>query len=122
VAGKNGASNSSQCYTLLARALSRTGPLSSVPVSEITGDPDEQLLYPNPASDFVYLSFNSTVEGKANVQVFNNGGQLLKQSPFRINKGHNQVKVPINEISPGLYLLTITRGELIMKKKFVIAR
>ena len=124
VTGKNGAYNTSQCYNLLANAFSGGGTASrgSDPVNEITDDENNQLLYPNPASEFVYVGFNSTIEGPVNVQLFNTSGQLTKQVAVKITKGYNQVKIAINDIKEGVYFLKINKGELNLIKKFVIAR
>lgn len=124
VVGKNGAYNTSQCYNLLIQALSSSGTVSraSVPVNEVPDVLNNQLLYPNPASEFVYLGFNSAVEGATNVQIFNTAGQLIKQSAIKITKGYNQVKIAVNDIRGGMYLLRISKGELNIKREFVIAR
>jgi hypothetical protein len=124
VVGKNGAYNTSQCYNLLAQvssiALSASG--KSYPANEVTDISDKQLLYPNPASEFVHLRFNSTLESLVNVQIFNTAGQLIKQTAIKIYKGFNQVKIAVIDIEAGMYLLRINKGELNMTKKFVVAR
>ena len=124
VVGKNGAYNTSECYNLLANAFSGGGTASrsSDPVNEISDDENNQLLYPNPASEFVYVGFNSTMEGPVNVQLFNTSGQLTKQVAVKINKGYNQVKIAVDDIKEGVYFLKINKGELNLIKKFVIAR
>ena len=124
VVGKNGAYNTSQCYNLLAQVSSGTRSASgkSYPANEVTDISDKQLLYPNPASEFVMLHFNSVEEGPVNVQIFNTAGQLIKQSAIKITKGNNQVKIAVNDIKEGMYLLRINKGELNMTRKFVIAR
>jgi len=124
VGGKNGAYNTSQCYNLLAQVSSTPGSASgkSYPANEVTDISDKQLLYPNPASEFVHLRFNSTMEGTVNVQIFNTTGQLIKLSAIKITKGYNQVKIAVNDINHGMYFVRINKGELNMTKKFVIAR
>jgi hypothetical protein len=79
-------------------------------------------LYPNPASQFVLLRFNSIVQGAATIQIVNNTGQLVKQHSANLIKGYNQVQIPVSDIGPGMYILRINKGELSMIKKFVIAR
>jgi hypothetical protein len=123
--GKNGAFNSSQCYTLLAQTISggnRTTSHASAPIIEVDEDINKQFLYPNPASEFVHLSFNSTIEGPVNVKIFNTAGQLIKQSAIKITNGYNQTQIPVSDIIPGIYVLRINKGELNMTRKFVIAR
>jgi hypothetical protein len=52
----------------------------------------------------------------------NVAGQLIKQPAIKIVKGYNQVKVAVNDIKQGMYLLKINKGELNMVRRFVIAR
>ena len=124
VVGKNGAYNTSQCYSLGAQLTSTAGSASSksYPANEVTNISDKQLLYPNPASEFVYLNFNSTTEGLVNIQIVNSIGQLVKQQAVNIIKGHNQFKIQVADIRPGMYILRINKGDLNLTRKFVIAR
>jgi Secretion system C-terminal sorting domain/Fibronectin type III domain len=125
VLGKNGAFNTSQCYTLLAQAISggnRTASNPSVSANEVTENTNKQFLYPNPASEFVYLNFNSATEGSVNIQIVNSIGQLIKQHPVNTMKGQNQIKIQVADIRPGMYILRINKGDLNLTKKFVIAR
>jgi Secretion system C-terminal sorting domain/Fibronectin type III domain len=122
---KSGAFNSSQCYTLLAQTVSGgniTASHASAPVNEVTENTNKQFLYPNPASEFVYLNFNSATEGLVNIQIVNSIGQLVKQHPVNTIKGHNQFKIQVADIRPGMYILRINKGDLNMTRKFVIAR
>ena len=124
VVGKNGAYNTSQCYNLLAQVTSTAGSAygKSSPENEVTDISDKQLLYPNPASEFVYLNFNSATEGLVNIQIVNSIGQLVKQHPVNTIKGHNQIKIQVADIRPGMYILRINKGDLNLIRKFVIAR
>ena len=124
VIAKNGAYNASQCYNLLVQVSNGPNSASSksYPANEVTDFSDKQLLYPNPASEFVYLNFNSATEGLVNLQIVNSIGQLVKQHPVNIIKGHNQIKIQVRDIKPGMYLLRINKGDLNLTKKFVIAR
>jgi hypothetical protein len=124
VIGKNDAYNVGQCYNLLAQAIVGGGPVarSTNPANEITDNSDNQLLYPNPASEFVQLTFSSTVEGRYDVQIVNTVGQLVKQYPVNITKGYNQVKIPVKDVRAGMYILKINKDGLNLIKRFVIAR
>ena len=124
VVGKNGAYNTSQCYNLLVQVSSTAGSASgkSYPANEVTDISDKQLLYPNPASEFVYLNFNSATEGLVNIQIVNSIGQLVKQHPVNTIKGHNQIKIQVADIRPGMYILRINKGDLNLTRKFVVAR
>ena len=124
VIGKNGAYNISQCYNLLAQVTNGANSAlsKSYPANEVTEISEKKSLYPNPASEFVYLNFNSVSEGPVNIQIVNSIGQLVKQHPVNTIKGHNQFKIHVNDIRPGMYILRINKGDLNITRKFVIAR
>ena len=125
VLGKGGAFNTSQCYYLVPNVFSsggRTASHASAPVNEVTEDANKQFLYPNPASEFVYLNFNSAIEGLVNIEIVNSIGQLVKRHPVNTVKGQNQFKIQVADIRPGMYILRINKGDLNLTRKFVIAR
>jgi len=124
VIAKNGSYNAG-CYSLMARAFydgHGNASHASDPVNEVTEDLNKHFLYPNPASEFVYLNFNSATEGSVNIQIVNSIGQLVKQHPVNTIKGHNQFKIQVADIRPGMYILRISKGDLNLTRKFVIAR
>jgi hypothetical protein len=124
VVGKNGASHTSQCYHLLAQPIAtvKSASIASDPFSEIPERSNNHLLYPNPASEFVMLQFNSIVEGSANIQILNSTGQMVKSSSVTLAKGFNQLQISMSDVRPGMYLLKINHGELNLIKRFVIAK
>src|SRR4029453_6445099 len=95
---------------------------TSKPTNEVIEGSTDPLLYPNPASEFVYLNFNSATEGLVNIQIVNSLGQLVKQCPVNTIKGQNQFKIQVADIRPGMYILRINKGDLKLTRKFVIAR
>ena len=124
VVGKIGAHNTSQCFNLRAQVSSSARSVSnaSIPQKEINEELSKQILYPNPASEFVYLNFNSATEGLVNIQIVNSIGQLVKQHPVNTINGHNQIKINVVDIRPGMYILRINKAALNITRKFVIAR
>ena len=124
VIAKNGAFNTLLCYNLSTGVTSNTGSISSTskPTNEVIEGSTDPLLYPNPASEFVYLNFNSATEGLVNIQIVNSIGQMVKQHPVNTIKGHNQFKIQVADIRPGMYILRINKGDLNLTRKFVIAR
>jgi hypothetical protein len=121
VAAKNGTFSINQCYSLLAQAVG--GSVTAVAnTNERTSFEDDELLYPNPASAFVHLRFNSSIEGPSDVEILNSVGQLVKQYPVKVANGYNEVKIPINDIKSGIYVLKINREGVRLIRRFVIAR
>jgi len=123
VIAKNGAYNISQCYNLLAQAVGSGGAVTRAygPFSE-NDVPNYQFLYPNPATEFVRLSFNSAIDGSCDIQIVNDVGQLLQKRPVNVIKGYNQVQISVRDFRPGMYILKINRDGLNLIKRFVITR
>jgi hypothetical protein len=124
VIGKSGAYNSGQCYNLMAQATGSGGSITqavdlSSEVPDITG---EDLLYPNPASDFVYLQFRSKTEATADVQILSGVGQLIKHYPVNIVIGVNLLRITVSDLRPGIYVLRTNIDGPSLMRKFVISR
>jgi hypothetical protein len=125
VIAKNGAYNISQCYNLLVQAVGSGGA-----VTRAANNFDEMsdvflespIVYPNPASDFVQLRFNSVVVGPSKVQILNTVGQLVKQYPVNIVKGINEFQIQLNDFRPGMYILKLNKDGLSIIRKFAIAK
>jgi hypothetical protein len=125
VVGKNGAYTTSQCYTLLVQAGSTTSVLSRLSDranEKITDEFKNDILFPNPANEFVILGFNSVVQGASNVEIMNSAGQVVKLHLINLVKGYNQVQIPVQELGSAIYLIQIKKGELNIIKRFVISR
>jgi hypothetical protein len=87
----------------------------------LTGLPDAATInqfveiYPNPATDLIYLRLLSDeISGTANL--YNNNGQLLK----KIKLISNLNTVQVNELPKGLYILRIETNRLTESKKVLI--
>jgi type IX secretion system substrate protein/fibronectin type III domain protein len=123
VVGKNGASNAIQCYNLLAQAVPGAITTSTLNAGNETISTSRNVLfYPNPASDIVNVQLNSMTKEPSDVQILNNVGQVVKSYHLNIVKGNNLIKIPLHDITPGVYILKIGNSDFSTANKFVIAR
>ena len=77
------------------------------------------MLYPNPASEFTELVFNSAKAFNTTIQVFNNNGQLVKQLQTAVQQGNNKVRINLPGLSSGTYMIRINHEELNVTKTFI---
>jgi uncharacterized protein YjdB/alpha-L-arabinofuranosidase len=63
-------------------------------------------VYPNPASDRVFLSTKG-IEGKANLKLYNIMGQQLMNQTFEARE-NNINTLPVNELTGGIYMIKIS--------------
>lgn len=79
-------------------------------------------LYPNPADDFLELSYRlkeSTDQGK--LQLYSSLGQIVKEIPF--SGTNSQLKIETAELASGIYTCRITiNGETLKTQKIQITR
>jgi len=88
--------------------------------SSVNGRIDETqiLLYPNPATDLIYLKFPSEIKHAFEARIFDLQGRMLRS--IDISRG-NLNPIPLSGISPGTYNLIILnkKGEILGQKEIV---
>lgn len=68
-------------------------------------------LYPNPASDLIYLDCFSEREGNTDIQIYDLQGRLVLQHQTKMQEGENLVNLDIRSLVGGLYLIKIKDSE-----------
>ena len=75
-------------------------------IESVSENPDF-VLYPNPASSEIVVSFNNTLSGKAHVEIFDVCGKLVYTGDnFAVITG-NKYTINVNDLSAGAYLLRV---------------
>jgi hypothetical protein len=77
------------------------------------------LLYPNPATEYTDLVFHSDESFSTNIQVFAANGQIVQNIQSTIQKGANKIRINLNTLSNGTYIIKINDSKLKLAKTFV---
>lgn len=77
-------------------------------------------VYPNPATDYLFISMNASSIEHASLKIMNLVGQQVFESEVNLNIGFNELEIPINELRPGIYLITITTDKQVFSNKVVV--
>ncbi len=64
-------------------------------------------LFPNPAIDKVNVFLPSTIEGEADLVIYNAVGQLIKTIGINLEQGNNKLDLNIQELANGRYTLIL---------------
>jgi len=76
------------------------------------------LIYPNPAHTGVNILYNSSVDGSVKIELRDLSGRVIYTN-FITERMQNQY-IPMEQISSGMYLVTLTKGkDLIHKEKLI---
>ena len=77
------------------------------------------MLYPNPATEYTELVFNSTESFSTMVQVVGTNGQVVKTVQAGVQKGLNKIRINLVGLSNGTYVVKINNEKLNFVKTFV---
>jgi len=77
-------------------------------------------VYPNPSNGAFSVSFDSAVDGVANISVMNVTGQTVYTSTTSVETGANNVAVQLNSVAAGVYVLRLESGDAVRTAKLVI--
>lgn len=107
-ANENGTKTGDDLYAIsLALPFATVSGLSSFDESNIT-------VYPNPATDFIYLSNNNIPSQQ--IHIYNINGQLVKQLQA------NTRSIDVRELDAGLYFLQLRNETSVRTKQFLIQK
>lgn len=84
---------------------------------------DGLTLFPNPATNLIWLKFVSTNDEKMSFKIFNELGELVFSEPeMSFLKGNQSHIIPTDFLRSGLYYLQAQKGTTKFIKKFTIIR
>ena len=84
-----------------------------------TVKPASIALYPNPAVNTVKVQFNALPAGEYQIALTNMSGRTVMQKNNVYTSGSSFTDLDISAITPGIYMLTVRRGTLILQQKLV---
>ncbi len=77
-------------------------------------------VYPNPATTFLNVQFESLLDQPTQMNVYNTQGSLIESMLIQTNKGLNQINLDIADLMTGLYFIELTNDNtLIQRTRFV---
>lgn len=98
------------------------GQLTSLKKMEENQSEVELAIYPNPVTtEEITLEVAAIEQGKADFEIFSIDGRLMqKQGNASLEKGLNQFKLNVGDLSRGTYILALSTSKGIYYKKFLI--
>jgi C1A family cysteine protease len=68
------------------------------------------IIYPNPVSGKVNISYSSDATGKVSINIYNVTGQRLTTTVAEANEGENTFKVDVSALKQGIYFLELSNN------------
>ena len=78
-------------------------------------------IYPNPASEVLFIDYNATQAAKVEVSVIDLSGRIIKQQNYGLlSAGKQTLRLDIGQMKQGVYLIQLSNGETMLSNKLVI--
>jgi hypothetical protein len=81
----------------------------------------QMIIYPNPGTDKINISFTGIKPGKAELTFTNTFGEVVLTK--QITQNNNSTMIDVSQFSPGSYFLrAITENDMVLNQKFIIVK
>jgi hypothetical protein len=84
--------------------------LRTVKVEENIETPVKVTVFPNPASDYLNISFAEPLDAEVKLVIIDSEGKLFKNQV--IEAATSEIQISFQELPTGVYLLRLTKGKL----------
>jgi hypothetical protein len=98
--------------------LDAVGIIHSTSSAQITENSINIAVYPNPASDYIHIEYDSLGDHDCTVSLYSQFGQRMKS--FTLKSTGSQEVIDVSSVPNGLYFLTITGEKLNFIQKIVV--
>lgn len=78
--------------------------------------------YPNPATSFTAIRFETQSASDVSLQVFDLSGKVIEAKTEKLSAGNHEWKVSLENVAEGNYYYTIKTGEAQLTSKFVVTK
>jgi len=77
------------------------------------------MLYPNPATDQLQISFESVKTGNVQVEIIDAQGKVLQRQTLNCKNGNNHAIISLSQLSGGLYICRLQNYNKLETIKFI---
>lgn len=95
-----------------------------VPVKEVSESPTDFSLYPNPASESIFIKINSNAAENTVIKIIDSSGKLKFKITQLLNNGENNLKFSLQEMNlpNGIYFIHVNSNSMSTTKKIIVCR
>jgi hypothetical protein len=78
------------------------------------------ILFPNPATDELNVSFNSEHPANDIIRIEDINSRIVFETIIKVEKGYNLIPVNTSLLAKGIYILSVNRDDEIVRKKLIV--
>ncbi len=91
-------------------------------IKEFTSNISSANIYPNPARDFINVSYELLEGSNLTLELYDLAGQKLKVQDYGYVDGNSTVEFPLNDMKSGMYIIMINSGNSNDAEKFRVVK
>jgi hypothetical protein len=91
----------------------------SQPVKADIGPANQLLIIPNPVKNVAAIKFYNALNEQVSLKITSTNGQLIKTVYFNATKGNNMYSLNVQNISSGIYMLTLQTSTTLKTTRFI---
>jgi hypothetical protein len=84
------------------------------------GSDETVLVYPVPARNEVRVRYYADVVGDVTLQLISTAAHPVLRETYSVVRGENLLRVPVQDLPRGMYLLTLVQGQQRTTRKIVL--
>ena len=89
-------------------------------INDVNNDLSNVTVVPTPFSKTATVSFNSDIEGTFTVKMLSLLGATVSSKEVNVARGKNEVSIERNNLSAGIYIMSVSNGTSSITKKVII--
>jgi len=96
--------------------------INEIPHSDLTASNNRSrlVIYPNPAKESVFVSYEATRASEAHLQVIDLSGRIVISAQHKIVAGSNILQTDISSLKKGIYIIQLKDGGLMLTNKLIV--
>lgn len=98
-------------YTLTLNPEGDTSCQVTTPTFDVAADETGMLIFPNPVSEILNVSWIGKQQGAGHIELRNIAGALIQRQEISYITGQNQYELPLRHLQNGMYLVGIKTNE-----------
>ena len=88
-------------------------------ISVMLDDKEKFTIQPNPAKDFIEISYYSNHEATSTISIYDNRGCLIHNNTFQCMKGKNLSSLDVSHLSTGMYTVSLQTEHAMQRIKLM---
>lgn len=101
--------------------VAKLRPYTPLPELPLDAEGNDQVftMFPNPATEFINVKLSGRAGSMTTIRILSSYGQVLYEQRLESDRDEQIVEIPLNALSPGIYLIDVTTNSIRSVKRIL---